>query len=166
MFPNKLHVFVARFAVALGFVTSCYVNTCYAILCYFQIDILFSCLQQSMMDDSDDETFPSITVTVRKSLGYQITFVQSRQPLRIGLLVTNETPASSQFLIFFVPVTLCNKTQLKAIYFLLDLQTTAAWVSQHPRADGGIISSPSITVFIRLNAADAEAKLPINAALE
>ena len=69
-----------------------------------------------MMDDGDDETFPSITVTVRKSLGYQITFVQSRQPLRIGLLVTNETPASSQFLIFFfVPVTLCNKTQLKAI---------------------------------------------------
>ena len=100
MFPNKLHVFVARFAVALGFVTSCYVNTCYAILCYFQIDILFSCLQQSMMDDGDDETFPSITVTVRKSLSYQITFVQSRQPLRIGLLVTNETPASSQFLIF------------------------------------------------------------------
>ena len=101
MFPNKLHVFVARFAVALGFVTSCYVSTCYAILCYFQIDILFSCLQQSMMDDGDDETFPSITVTVRKSLSYQITFVQSRQPLRIGLLVTNETPASSQFLIFF-----------------------------------------------------------------
>ena len=100
MFPNKLHVFVARFAVALGFVTSCYVNTCYAILCYFQIDILFSCLQQSMMDDGDDETFPSITVTVRKSLSYQITFVQSRQPLRIGLLVTNETAASSQFLIF------------------------------------------------------------------
>ena len=54
------------------------------------------------MDDGDDETFPSITVTVRKSLGYQITFVQSRQPLRIGLLVTNETPASSQFLIFFL----------------------------------------------------------------
>ena len=100
MFPNKLQVFVARFAVALGFVTSCYVNTCYAILCCFQIDVLFSCLQQSMMDDGDDETFPSITVTVRKSLGYQITFVQSRQPLRIGLLVTNETPASSQFLIF------------------------------------------------------------------
>ena len=115
MFPNKLHVFVARFAVALGFVTSCYVNTCYAILCCFQTDILFSCVQQSMMDDGDDETFPSITVTVRKSLGYQITFVQSRQPLRIGLLVTNATPASSQFLIFFVPVTLCNKTQLKAI---------------------------------------------------
>ena len=101
MFPNKLHVFVARFAVALGFVTSCYVNTCYVILCCFQIDILFSCVQQSMMDDGDDETFPSITVTVRKSLSYQITFVQSRQPLRIGLLVTNETPASSQFLIFF-----------------------------------------------------------------
>ena len=100
MFPNKLHVFVARFAVALGFVTSCYVTTCYVILCCFQIDVLFSCLQQSMMDDGDDETFPSITVTVRKSLGYQITFVQSRQPLRIGLLVTNETPASSQFLIF------------------------------------------------------------------
>ena len=100
MFPNKLHVFVSRFAVALGFVTSCYVTTCYVILCCFQIDVLFSCLQQSMMDDGDDETFPSITVTVRKSLGYQITFVQSRQPLRIGLLVTNETPASSQFLIF------------------------------------------------------------------
>ena len=100
MFPNKLHVFVARFAVALGFVTSCYVNTCYAILCCFQIDVLFSCLQQSMMDDGDDETFPSITVTVRKPLGYQITFAQSRKPLRIGLLVTNETPASSQFLIF------------------------------------------------------------------
>ena len=111
MFPNKLHVFVARFAVALGFVTSCYVNTCYAILCYFQIDILFSCLQQSMMDDGDDETFPSITVTVRKSLGYQITFVQSRQPLRIGLLVTNETPASSQFLIFFCP---CDAMQQDA----------------------------------------------------
>ena len=100
MFPNKLHVFVARFAVALGFVTSCYVNTCYAILCCFQIDVLFSCLQQSMMDDGDDETFPSITVTVRKPLGYQITFAQSRKSLRIGLLVTNETPASSQFLIF------------------------------------------------------------------
>ena len=68
-----------------------------------------------MMDDGDDETFPSITVTVRKPLGYQITIVQSRKPLRIGLLVTNETPASSQFLIFFVPVTLCNKTQLEAI---------------------------------------------------
>ena len=102
MFPNKLHVFVARFAVALGFVTSCYVNTCYAILCCFQTDILFSCMQQSMMDDGDDETFPSITVTVRKPLGYQITFLQSRKPLRIGLLVTNETPASSQFLIFFL----------------------------------------------------------------
>ena len=100
MFPNKLHVFVARFAVALGFVTSCYVNTCYAILCCFKTDILFLCVQQSMMDDGDDETFPSITVTVRKSLSCQITFVQSRQPLQIGLLVTNETPASSQFLIF------------------------------------------------------------------
>ena len=120
----------------------------YAILCCFQIDVLFSCVQQSMMDDGDDETFPSITVTVRKSLGYQITFVQSRKPLRIGLLVTDETPASSQFLTFFVLVTLCNKTQLKAIYFLLDLYTTAAWVSQHPLADGGIISSPSITVLI------------------
>ena len=64
MFPNKMHVFVARFAVALGFVTSCSVNTCYAILCCFQF--FFSCMQQSMMDDGDDETFPSITVTVRK----------------------------------------------------------------------------------------------------
>ena len=70
-------------------------------MCCFQIDVLFSCLQQSMMDDGDDETFPSITVTVRKPLGYQITFAQSRKSLRIGLLVTNETPASSQFLIFF-----------------------------------------------------------------
>ena len=153
MSPNKLHVFVARFAVTLGFVTSCYVNTCYVILCCLQIDVLFCCVQQSMMDDGDDETFPSITVTVRKSLGYQITFVQSRQPLRIGLLVTNETPSFVTVFNFFVPVTLCNKTQLKAIYFLLDLYTTAAWVSQHPRADGGIISAPSITVFIRWNAA-------------
>ena len=103
MFRNKLHVFVACFAVALGFVTSCYVNTCYVILCCYQTDVSFSCLQQSMMDDGDDETFPSITVTVRKPLGYQITFVQFRKPLRIGLLVTNETPASSQVLIFFVP---------------------------------------------------------------
>ena len=153
MFRDKLHVFVARFAVTLGFVTSCYVNTCYVILCCYQTDVSFSCLQQSMMDDGDDETFPSITVTVRKPLGYQITFEQFRKPLRIGLLVTNETPASSQVLIFFVPEWRCNKTQLKAIYFLPDLYTTAAWVSQHPRADGGIISAPSITVFIRLNAA-------------
>ena len=100
MFPNKLHVFVARFAVALGFVTSCYVITCYLILCCYQTDVSFSCQQQSMMDDGDDETFPSITVTVRKPFGYQITFLKSRKTLRIGLFVTNERPASSQLLFF------------------------------------------------------------------
>ena len=33
---------------------------------YARLNALFLCLQQSMMDEGDDESFPSMTVTVRQ----------------------------------------------------------------------------------------------------